>query len=329
MSSTEVTLSSSTRKTLNELQTTAKLLGIASERVSSGLEVDSAIDNPTNYFKAQDYTDEADSLTSRLDDMEESVEVINSADNGVESISSYLEQLQGIVEDAQSTTDADERRELGEEFNELLKQIQDIAQDSSYGGINLLYGNDSTTVQFSDDTGESTLTIQGINISGSDTEVDDNGEIGSSSVVGTTVVTNADGTTTATTQAYALTLDDGTNVCGIQSAGTSGDSWEVDWGSDDYADILDEISSQIESMQSALETDSSSLSNNLSVITTREDFTNEKITILQNGADELTAADTTEEAANVTSLETAQELEVQCLSLASNEADSALSLITS
>jgi flagellin len=329
MSSTEVTLSSSTRKTLNELQTTAKLLGVASERVSSGLEVESAIDNPTNYFKAESYTDEADSLTSRLDDMEESVEVVNSADNGVESISSYLEQLQGIIEDAQSTTDSDERRELGEQFNELLTQIQDLAQDSGYGGVNLLYGNDSTTVQFSDDTGDSTLTIEGINISGNETDTDCNGEVGSSNVVGYSVVTNADGTTTAVTQAYALTLDDGENVYGIMSAGTSGDSWEIDWGSDDYMDLLDELSSQVESMQSALETESASLSNSLSVITTREDFTEDKITILENGADDLTAADTTEEAANITSLEASQELEVQCLSLASNEADNALSLITS
>jgi flagellin len=329
MSSSEVTLSSSTRKTLNELQTTAKLLGVASERVSSGLEVESAIDNPTNYFKAENYTDEADSLTSRIDDMEESVEVISSADNGVESISSYLEQMQGLIEDAQSTTDADERRSLGEEFNELLTQIEDLAQDSSYGGINLLYGNDSTTVQFSADSGDSTLTINGINISGSETEADDNGEVGSSSVVGYEVVTNADGTTTSATQAYALTLDDGDDVIGIKSAGTSGDSWEIDWGSDDYLDILDDLSSQLESLQSALETESSSLSNNLSVITTREDFTDDKITILENGANDLTSADTDEEAVNMTSLETAQELEVQCLSLASNEADNALTLITS
>ena len=324
-----VTLTSSVRHNLNSLQTTLKLLSEASEQVATGLKVSTALDNPTSYYAALNNTEEADSLTSRLDGMEESVEVINAADNGITTIDSYLEQMQGIVDDALATTDSEERQQLGEQYNELIAQIKSIANDSGYGGTNLLSDNNSLTVQFAAGSGDSTLTLDGINISGSATNVDDNGEIGSSSVVSTEIVTDENGLTTSVSTSYALTIDsNGEDVIGLQSAGTSGDAWEIDWGSDDYESLLTGLQAQIESMRSSLETQASALANNLSVITTREDFTNNKITILEEGATNLTAADTEEAAALVTSLTAAQSLGIQTLSLASDAASNALALIT-
>lgn len=324
-----MSLSSSVRKDLNELQNVAELLDISSERISTGKKVASPLDDATSYYAALSYNNRADSLASRVDSMQESVQVIKSADNGITTINKYLDQMQGIVDNALSTTDASTRRSLGEQYNDLIKQINSIAQDSSYGGINLLSGNASLNVEFGENHGDSNLTLEGVNIQAARSAASANGELGSSSVISMQIVANTDGTTTAVTSAYALTLDNGAgSVTGIQSAGTSGDSWEIDWGSSDYQSLLSGVNSRIESFSNSLQTQSSEYANDLSVITTREDFTGSMISILQNGATNLTAANTEEEAANITSLQTSQEIAVTCLSLASENAQHALSLIT-
>jgi flagellin len=298
--------------------------------LASGLEIDSASDDPYKYFAASSLNNTADTLDIRLDGMEDSALLINAADNGIDGISSYITQMQGIIEDALSTTDEDERRELGEQFNELIVQIRDMAEDSDYGGVNLLCDNDSKTVYLDTDTASSTMTLQGVNIEACTGDTDVNGEVGSSGVYVTYSAVDASGNTYTAASAYALTFDSsGDSFVGIMSAGTSGDSWEVDWGSTNYQTTLDSVYQQLEKLTSVLETQSNLLQTDLNTIEMREDFTDEKITIYQEGADEYVAADLNEEGANELVLETSQSLAVQCLALANSWAENAVSLLES
>ena len=75
-----------------------------------------------------------------------------------------------------------------------------------------------------------------------------------------------------------------------------------------------------------LRTQSSKLSNNLSIITAREDFTEGMINTLKDGAAGLTNADMNEEGANMLMLQTRQALGTTSLSLASQAAQSVLRL---
>jgi len=75
-----------------------------------------------------------------------------------------------------------------------------------------------------------------------------------------------------------------------------------------------------------LRTKSQTMSANLSVITARQDFTSNMINALTIGADNLTAADTNEEGANMLMLQTRQSLGTTSLSLASQAAQSVLQL---
>lgn len=70
----------------------------------------------------------------------------------------------------------------------------------------------------------------------------------------------------------------------------------------------------------------SSLSNNLAIIQTRQDFTESTITTLQAGADDLTVADQNEEGANLLALQTRQALGITSLSLASQSQQAVLQL---
>jgi len=325
----EISLSSSIRSSLTSLNSTSKLLAQTTDRLSTGKKVASAVDNPTNYFAALNYNEQADSLNARLDGMSEATEMINSADNGITNIKAYLSQMKGVVNDALSNTDSDERKELGKQFNELIVQIRDMAKDSSYGGINLINGNASSVVEFGEGVGDSTLTLQGFNITAGTGSVNTaNGELdvagGYIDASGNYATALAEGYT-----AYALTLDlNGKQAVGVQSYGTGPDSYEVNWGDNDtYHDNLKTVVKQIEDVESALKTQSSKLANNLAIITQRQDFTQEKINILQEGADKLPLADLTEEGANLLSLQTSQSLGVRSLSLASQQTSGVLSIL--
>lgn len=70
----------------------------------------------------------------------------------------------------------------------------------------------------------------------------------------------------------------------------------------------------------------SSIANDLSIIQTRRDFTEQTINTLKAGASDLTDADLNEEGANLLALQTAQQLGVTSLSLASQSQQSVLRL---
>ena len=325
----EVSLSASIRTSLNSLKSTSTALEHTTNRLSTGKKVASAIDNPTNYFAAQNYNDRADSLSGRLDGMSEATEMINSADNGITNIKAFLSQMKGIVNDALSNTDSGQRKELGKQFNELIVQIRDMAKDSSYGGINLIYNNASNTVQFGEGIGDSTLKLQGFNISANGSSIAADGEIkaaGWANNAGKFLSAGAAGST-----GYALSIDlNGTGTVGIKSYGadaTQVSGHEINWGGTGYLKDLAGVVTSIESVESTLKTQSSKLANNLAIITQRQDFTEKSVNILKEGADNLTLADLNEEGANLLSLQTSQSLGVKSLSLASNQASSVLSIL--
>ena len=68
------------------------------------------------------------------------------------------------------------------------------------------------------------------------------------------------------------------------------------------------------------------LGNNYSIITSRQDFTENLINILTEGADKLTLADMNEESANMLALQTRQQLAINFLSLTSQAAQSIMKL---
>ncbi len=75
-----------------------------------------------------------------------------------------------------------------------------------------------------------------------------------------------------------------------------------------------------------LRAEAKSLASNLSVVTTRQNFTDKMIATLKIGGDNLTLADMNEEGANMLMLQTRQALGIQSLSMASQSAQQVLSL---
>jgi len=169
MALNDIALSSSMRQNLISLQSTAQLMARTSERLATGKRVNSALDDPSAYFAAQDHTSRASELSTRKAYMSEAMQTVTAANSGVEAVTSLIEQAKGLAASARSA-DADERATLAAQFDELLTQIDELANDSGYRGTNLL-NSDTLTVAFNED-GSSSLTITGFDASSSGLAID-------------------------------------------------------------------------------------------------------------------------------------------------------------
>src|SRR3954470_17953997 len=74
--SSNITLSAGVRQNLLSLQSTAQLMSTTQNRLATGKKVNSALDNPTNFFTASGLTSRASDLSSLLDSMSNAVKTL-------------------------------------------------------------------------------------------------------------------------------------------------------------------------------------------------------------------------------------------------------------
>src|SRR5712671_3583890 len=102
--STSITLTSAVRANLLALQNTTANQATTQQRLATGKKVNSALDNPTNFFTAAALSSRAGELTNLLDSMTNGVNIIKAADNGLTSITTTIQSMQATV--TQSRQDA-------------------------------------------------------------------------------------------------------------------------------------------------------------------------------------------------------------------------------
>ena len=101
-----IALSAGVRANLLSLQNTAQLMQKTQTNLATGKKVNSALDNPLNFFTSQSLNNRANSLNSLLDAMSNGIQTIQAANNGITSITNLVEQLQSVVSQARSDTTA-------------------------------------------------------------------------------------------------------------------------------------------------------------------------------------------------------------------------------
>jgi len=155
-----IQLSAAVRQNLSALQSTADMLGKTQNRLSTGLKVNSALDNPNSFFTAQSLDSRASDLGSLLDDQGQAVQTLKAADEGIQAITKLAEAAKGKANQALQSSSTSDRRKFAGEYNELLNQIETLAKDSGYSGKNLLAGagNDLSVVFNESGSSKSTVT---------------------------------------------------------------------------------------------------------------------------------------------------------------------------
>jgi len=95
-----ITLTASIRSNLLSLQTTNSLLNRTSERLATGLRVNSALDDPGAYFTARSLNNRANDLSKLKDSIGQSIQTIKATDTALKSITALVEQAQSIASQA-------------------------------------------------------------------------------------------------------------------------------------------------------------------------------------------------------------------------------------
>ncbi|TCS62987.1 flagellin [Varunaivibrio sulfuroxidans] len=168
----DITLSASVRQNLLSLQSTTQLIGRTQNRLSTGLRVASPIDDPVSFFQAKGLTDRATDFNEKKDNIDQGVSSLTAATDAVTAIESLVQQLKGLATNAKSSTTTTQINNIVSQFNDLRGQIDNLANDASYQGLNLVAGTGSTlTVNFSNDTA-SILNVQSVDIRAANTGLD-------------------------------------------------------------------------------------------------------------------------------------------------------------
>jgi flagellin len=289
----DIVLSRGIRTNLLSLQDHSKNLEISQERLATGKRVNSALDNPLNFFQSQALRQRGKDLNNLLDQMGISIETLKISGKAIESVQRLTESAIGILKNAQASTDNNVRNQARVSFEEIKNQINQLVSDASFNGRNLLNGgvagayNSQFDLRVSfNETLTTQLDIKAVNLRATGT-----GSIGA---------------TDPPLQPFVARL-------GIAdyNSGVPGDTALA-------ADIqmLNTFNSQIRSV-------AQSFGISLTVLQNRQDFTKSAILTLNVGADGLVISDQNEEGAKLLSLQTRQQLSTQSLSLA-NQADQAV-----
>jgi flagellin-like hook-associated protein FlgL len=370
-----ITLSASVRQNLLSLQSTADMMSTTQNRLATGKKVNSALDNPSNFFTSQSLSNRASDLNSLLDSIGQAQQTLKAADTGITSLTKLVESAKSIAKQAQQSaapeathalaitgtptvndtlvnglsgtftvqvgsgavqsidlsslttaaglqaeledltgvtatisggnisitstssdtvtiggtdatalvgagnvgvetptttivTPSTTRDDLQDQYNSILSQIDALAADASYNGINLLAGDDLKVV-FNED-GSSSQTITGVDFTSS----------------------------------------------GLSLSSLSGSEFQTNGG-------IDTVISSLDNALGSLRSQAAEFGSNLTTVQIRQDFTKNMVNTLQTGADSLVLADTNEEGANLLALQTRQQLSTTALSL-SAQADQAV-----
>src|ERR1700722_6502510 len=92
-----IVLSASVRQNLLSLQSTAALLATTQNDLATGNKVNSALDNPTEFFTAQGLNNRASDINNLLDGIGNGVQVLQAANTGLTSLQSLVASAQSIA----------------------------------------------------------------------------------------------------------------------------------------------------------------------------------------------------------------------------------------
>src|SRR5437868_1940283 len=99
----DIVLTASVRQNLLSLQSTADLLSTTQTRLATGKKVNSALDNPTNFFTAAGLDARASDINNLLDGIGNGVQVIQAANTGITSLQKLVDTAKSIANQALQT----------------------------------------------------------------------------------------------------------------------------------------------------------------------------------------------------------------------------------
>jgi flagellin len=407
-----IVLSAAVRQNLLSLQNTAELLATTQNRLASGKKVNSALDNPTNYFTAQGLDNRASDINNLLDAIGNGVQVLQAANTGLTSLQKLVDTAKSIANQVLQTTTGYTQKASATSlaptgsgagtatdlvnngsgtpnslntktfiFTPAAGAATTITLGTGAGQVNSITAfnaalttanlgltaslatNGSITLTSSNDNASQTLTLgttavaNNIAISGTDTAAlvtptggtagaplaDPISQTTRASLVAQYNNIIAQITTTAQDSSFnginllfgddlKLTFNE-TGKSTLSIPGVTYDAAGLGLGplvaGTDFLDnsSANAVIAKVSAASNQLRSEASSLGSNLSIVQIRQDFAKNLINVLQTGSSNLTLADSNEEAANSQALSTRQSIAVSALALSNQSQQSVLQLL--
>ena len=159
----DVTLTAAVRANLLSLQGTQDLISRTQNRLATGLRVASPLDDPLSFFEAKALNDRASDIAEKKDGINQAISSVQVTLDTVEAVDTLVKQMKGLAISAKSASGT-ELTAIVNQYNELRTQIDNLVDDASYQGVNLVNSTaTSLNVEFSTSTA-SILVIQGVNV---------------------------------------------------------------------------------------------------------------------------------------------------------------------
>ena len=286
---------------LQSLNATSSALQTTQNRISTGLKIATAKDNGAIWAIAEKQRAQSSALDTVKDSLNNSKSVLDTTISAGGQLTDILKQLQSkalAASDAGITDDS--RSQYQAEFQKLAQTYANVVASASFNGRNQIDGSSGALSALGSADGKTTVTSSHNDISAKTLF----------SGVGALAVT----------QGAAGTTGSDPRAADAVAAGTT--AWTGTTGAANAAADLAKINTALTSVTSALAgfgADSKALDNQLTSVSNLQDS-------LTNGVGNLVDADVAKESANLTALQTKQQLGVQALSIANSSSSVLLSL---
>lgn len=309
---------------IETLDATSTSLSQTENVVSTGLQVSSAADNAAAYGIAQQMSGNIAGQTAVNNGLTFASQTVSSTDSAASQIISVLHQVQNAVTSVGNNEGTPASLgQIGTQITGLLQQIDTIARNATFNGVNLLSGGTadgqgitSSQLTYVTGLGGDSATISGFNstIAGYMTT---SSSVSVSGTSGTTL-TDALGLTTGSSAGANPTA----NVFVSVSAAGAGSLGSAFTGSNAVADMISQVQAAIQAMTNVT-SDLGANTNNIANMSTYGQTISDNLTA---GVGALTNADMSAASAKLTSLQTKQSLAIKSLTIANSQSQNILSM---
>ena len=286
---------------LQSLNATNKALETTQNQISTGLKISTAKDNGAIWAIAEKQKAQSSALDAVKDSLNNGKSVLDTTVSAGGQLSDILQQLQSKALAASDAGITDtSRSQYQAEFQKLAQTYANVVAASSFNGRNLLDGSSGSLSALGSADGKITVTSAHNDISAA-------------------TIFSGVGALTITQGAAGATASDPRAVDAVAAGATS---WTGANGAANAAADLAQITTALSTVTSALGgfgADSNALDDQLTSVSNLQDS-------LTNGVGNLVDADVAKESANLTALQTKQQLGVQALSIANSSSSVLLSL---
>src|ERR1700742_2512070 len=126
----------------NSLTSSGTQLASALQQLSTGLRVNTATDDAAGYAIAQGMTSQVDGLNQASQNANDGVSLTQTASGAMTEITNDLQTMRDLaVESLNATNSANDRADLNAQFTQLAADVNNVAANTQFNGVNLLDGS--------------------------------------------------------------------------------------------------------------------------------------------------------------------------------------------